>query len=323
MIDTTFPEIVGQDDAKAQMRFLLESHNSTGVIRPMVFIAPKGQGKTRIASAFASRIISKSTGKPKKFIKINCASISDASVSAFLDSVVDPHIGDGEVTLFFDEASEISRAITFMFLTILDPENFTKTDFPHKDRVVTFDLSKITWIFATSEPHKIFHALFDRFEHIDLKDYNTNELAQIMAKALDVYKITYDITALAAASSTCRGNGRSAVKMAEKINVRMKSLQTSHFTQDIWHDILTDLNIKPLGLTEREIVVLRHLAKQGQCSLTRLSALTGLTAQALRRFVETYLLQLSFIEIQIPNGRSITKAGRDYLALLDSPRVNT
>lgn len=323
MIDTTFSEIVGQESAKSQMRFLLESHNSTGIIRPMIFIAPKGQGKTRIASAFASRVVSKETGKPKRFIKINCASISDASVSAFIDSVVDPHIGDNEVTLFFDEASEISRAITFMFLTILDPENFTKTDYQHKDRVITFDLSKITWIFATSEPHKIFHALFDRFEHIDLKDYNTNELSQIMGKALDVYKITYENDALLAASSTCRGNGRSAVKMAEKINVRMKSLQSTHFTIDIWNKIVADLNIQPLGLAEREIIVLRHLAKHGECSLTRLSALTALTPQALRRFVEMYLLQLSFIEIQVPNGRSITKAGRDYLALLDSKGVKS
>lgn len=307
-----FPEIIGQESAKRKMGFLIESHKTNGFCRPVIFTGPKGQGKTKIAKSLASHLISKA-GTPKKFIHINCASLSTASVSSFIDNIYNIYVGDNEVTLFFDEASALSSQITFALLTILDPDK-VNVDFAHGGQIFNFDLKKISWIFATSEPHKIFHALMDRFQKIDLKDYSKNELALIIEMNLKKANMSFDSEATIEAASVCRGNGRSAVGISESIITRLKTINNPHFTLQIWRDLYTSLGLFPLGLTEREIIVLKVLEKNGEgCSLTKLSACTGMTPSALRTFVETYLLQMGFIKVVIPNGRLITPLGKKYL----------
>ena len=78
---TLFPDIVGQDKAKKKLAFFHRGYKASSIIPHLMFIAPKGCGKTTLAKAIGKQLTD-STGKPKRFLEINCSTIK--SVKQFL-----------------------------------------------------------------------------------------------------------------------------------------------------------------------------------------------------------------------------------------------
>ena len=105
-----FPEIIGQEKAKKKLAFYHEGFQATNIIPNLMYVAPKGCGKTFIATAMAKNLIMKGEEKPKPFLELNCSSIK--SVQAFFDGVVMPYVDGKDVTILFDEAAELPRDLT-------------------------------------------------------------------------------------------------------------------------------------------------------------------------------------------------------------------
>ena len=63
-----FPRIVGQKIAKRKLDFHLDNFEASSVIPHLMFIAPKGCGKTTLAKAAGQNLIDEATGKPKPFL---------------------------------------------------------------------------------------------------------------------------------------------------------------------------------------------------------------------------------------------------------------
>jgi Holliday junction resolvasome RuvABC ATP-dependent DNA helicase subunit len=80
----------------------------------------------------------------------------------------------------------------------------------------------------------------------------------------------------------------------------------------IWNRIKGLLGILPLGLENTELQILKVLKERNICSLTNISAVTGLSTQALRAEFELYPLKHNLMEIA-QGGRRLTKQGREYL----------
>ena len=167
MKDTNlWPDIVGQDKAKRKLTFFNRGYNATRIIPHLMFIAPKGCGKTTLAKAMG-RNLKSSEGKTKTFLELNCSTIKN--VKQFFNQVVIPHVAHKECTILFDEASELPKDVTMALLTILNPNPENRTEFAYDDYVVDFNFRQHSFMFATTEAHKIFHALMDRCERIDLE----------------------------------------------------------------------------------------------------------------------------------------------------------
>ena len=67
----TFSSIVGQETAKRRLNFYLDGYNATSIVPHLMFVAPKGCGKTTLAKAMARNLPSRENpGKPKKFLEI-------------------------------------------------------------------------------------------------------------------------------------------------------------------------------------------------------------------------------------------------------------
>ena len=286
--------------------------HQTGVIPPMLFVGPKGQGKTSVAKAVGSEL-KNLDGSNRKLITINCASIRRASFSTFAEEVIDTYVTDQEVTLFFDEASEISADIMMALLTILEPNQEDKTTFVKGHHSYSFDFSKTSFMFATTEPHKMFHALRDRLERIDLEEYSPMQLAQIMLLNTDI-QIEEEI--LVEVASVLRGNARKATQMAKHIKNYLSGNGGGLFGQNEWNGFKTAMGINPLGLSPMEIKVLKCLQSRYETTLTVLSALTGMTKNSLQQDGESYLQKLSLIEIH-PTGRRLSAKGKSYLINLE------
>ncbi|MAH44948.1 hypothetical protein CMI37_03915 [Candidatus Pacearchaeota archaeon] len=310
-----FPAIVGQEIAKRKLNFHLDNFEASNIIPHLLFIAPKGCGKTTLAKAAGQNLIDRESGKPKTFLEINCSTLK--SVPQFINQVVVPHISNREVTVLFDEASELPKPISMMLLTVLNPNPENRTTFSFEDYVMDFDYRRQSFMFATTEAHKLFHALIDRCDRIDLEEYTMDELAQIIRYNVKMIELDCDDDVLADIAPVLRGNARAAQKMANNMKNYLLRTKGKKFNSDDWKALKHALGILPLGLSRIELQILRALAEKKESSLTNLSAKTGLTVQCIRQDFELYIQKHNLMEITT-GGRSLTSTGHKYLEDLGS-----
>lgn len=304
-----FPEIVGQDAAKRKLSFYINGYKASQLIPHIMFVAPKGCGKTMLAKALGRNLTEKgSKTKHKRFLEINCSTIKN--VRQFFNQIIIPHVNQQECTILFDEASELPKDVSMALLTILNPNESNRTSFSFEDYVVDFDFSQQSFMFATTEAQQIFHALMDRCERVDLEEYKLSELAQIVGRTLKGASFEGDV--LDDVATVLRGNARQAQKMANNMRVYLKSVRRKRFTKKDWANLKHHLGILPLGLSPIELQILNVLQESKECSLTKISAKTGLTKACVQRDFEIYLQKNSLMEITTA-GRALTKKGLDYL----------
>lgn len=303
-----FPDIVGQSNAKRVLDFFCKGYEKTSIIPHLMFVAPKGCGKTTMAKATARRL--KSINKDKKYFEINCSTIRN--VKQFFNQLVIPYMQDRDATILFDECSEIPKDVSMALLTILNPNPDNQTTFSFEDYTVDFDFRRLSFMFATTETQSVFHALMDRLERVDLEEYSLEEMGKIVGMNLE---IDIEPKALEDISSVLRGNARAAQKMAQKIESYCEQNNVKRFNYSDWQKLGKILSIYPLGLNTTEILLLNILKDNKDCSLTNLAAKTGISKHAIQRDFEIYLQKHSLMEITTA-GRNITAKGLDYLKKL-------
>ena len=303
-----FPEVIGQPLAKRKLAFYLNGYKANGHLPNMLFIAPKGTGKTYLAKALGRQLTQKGSTKPKDFLEINCSSIKN--LKQFINQIVVPHIHHREVTVLMDEASELPKDVEMAMLTILNPNKENSTTFSYEDYTIDFNFYRQTFIFATTEADKIFHALRDRLDRVDLQDYSLKELGEIIKLSLDDIEI--DDSVLNEIASVLRGNARQAQKMANNITTYLAAKDSNTFTRMDWEQLKHNISIYPLGLSPKEIQILAFLSEVKSMSLTNLAAKTGLTRTCLQQDFEMYLQRHGLMSID-PHGRSLGMKGKDYL----------
>ena len=304
-----FDGIIGQPKAKRKLDFYIDSYEKAGLIPNMMFTASKGCGKTLMAKALAKELIKEDEEKPKKYLEVNCASIKNTK--AFFDELIIPSVNDRDVTILFDEASEIPQDVEMVMLSIMNPNPQNRNSFSWDEYTFDFDFRRQTFLFATSEPHKVFHALMDRLDRVDLEDYNHSELGEIVLLNLPDVEVEDGLPEEIA--TVLRGNPRAAQKMSIKIQMYLDAEnQQEEFSRKDWKALRQTLGIIPLGLRPKELMVLRVLRDSRDVSLTKLGTKAGLTVQALRQDYELFLQTHDLMEITTA-GRNITRKGRAFL----------
>lgn len=306
MNNFSFEKIIGQDKVKKRLGFFIDGQSKTLISPNILFVAPRGSGKTLIAQTYASQLVS-ADGKKRRLITINCSTLK--GLKQFINDLIVPHVVGKEITILFDEASEIPRDITMALLTILNPNPENRNTFAYGDHVIDFDFKQVSFLFATTEAHKIFHALMDRLERVDLEDYSAEQLSMIVNKNLEEPIQEEVMTKVA---SVLRGNARKATQMANHIKNYLKTKGKTDFSADDWATFQDQMGINPLGLSPLEIKVLQCLSEKAETTLTNLSAKTHLTRQTLQRDTELFLQKLNLIEVT-PTGRKLTVKGRQYV----------
>jgi len=315
MIDTYFPEIIGQNRVKRALEFYIDGFKKTSCIPHLMFTAPRGCGKTTMATAMAKNL--EVDGSIKPLITINCSTIK--SLKQFFNMIVIPHMVERDATVLFDECSELPKDVTMALLTITNPNVEHRNEFSYEDYNVVFDFRRLSFMFATTEGQNIFHALMDRMERIDLEEYQLDELGQIVMMGLKGYSVSPKV--LTDISSVLRGNARAGQKMAMKMKLYLNAKGKKHFDNKGWKELCDKLGILPLGISVQELNLMRYMARKKATRLTELSAITGLSKGAIQKDYELYLSKMGLMEIQ-PEGRSLTPKGLEYLNNLDGIKKN-
>ena len=303
MSQENYSEIVGQDKTKKKLNFILEGYSKSKIIPHLLFVAPRGCGKTLIAQKTANLM------KRDRTIIVNCSTIKN--VKSFFNQIMLPYVYDKDVTIIFDEASELPRDVTMALLTILNPNQNNRNEFTFDEGTYEFRFDINSFMFCTTEAQKIFHALLDRLYRIDLQDYSYIDLGKIINNNLKLKNQNVTDEILSEVASVCRGNARQAQSMANQISSYLASKNSKELDKNGWLEIKDSLSIYPLGLTEIELNVIKILKDHGEIRLTNLSAKTNLTKEMLQRNVELYLIRNNLIEIR-PTGRALTKKGHEY-----------
>ena len=119
MTDTYFPDIIGQSRVKKALGFYIDGHKETSVIPHLMFTAPRGCGKTTMATAMAKNLYADGSIKP--LITINCSTIK--SLKQFFNMIVIPHMVERDATVLFDECSELPKDVTCLLYTSPSPRD--------------------------------------------------------------------------------------------------------------------------------------------------------------------------------------------------------
>ena len=301
-----FSHLIGQDNVKKKLNFYLKAYEATSVCPFLNLVGAKGLGKTLFAKEFAKNLKNKD-GSKRPFLELNCSTIKNNE--QFFEQIFIPLIMNNEITILFDEAHALPKDLTMAFLTIFNTEKTNTKDFSFEDQTFTFDFSRQTFIFATTESDKLFPPLKDRLTTVDFEQYSKSNLGEILKLNCD--GIIFSDEALNALSSTVRGNARNAVMRSREVVMYCESENKSEFNLFDFKVLVDLLGILPEGITCTEKQILDILAERGSCKLQTLSAVTGLSPTSLRRDHEVYLLRKNFI--QIDGERKITNFGKNLL----------
>ena len=309
MNNTYFPDLIGQDAVKKKLSFYLDAFHKTSQAPFLLMAGAKGLGKTEFAKAFAKNLHNQD-GEKRAFLEINCSTIKNNE--QFFEQIFLPIIADNEVTILFDECHELPQDLTMAFLTIFNTEANNRKNFEWNGMNFEFNFKQQTFIFATTETDRIFPPLKDRLTIVDFESYNAEELSEIVKICSP--DIIFEDGCLEEIASTIRGNARSAVKRSKEIILYCGSKESNHFTKEDFESLSDTIGILPFGITNTEKQVLEVLNQCGSATLTGLSAKLGLSATAVRRDHELYLLNKNLIEID--GKRKITHHGRKLCSSL-------
>jgi Holliday junction resolvasome RuvABC ATP-dependent DNA helicase subunit len=304
-----FDEMIGQSKTKSVLGFYIDAFEKTEILPHMFIVGQRGQGKTMLATQVAKNLRSKSLGKVKPMLTINCSTLKN--VRQFIEDIVLQYVRDQHITLFFDEVHEMPVPIQTCLLTVLNPNKHNMNTLRFEDYHIEFDFTKVSFIFATTDPQRVITPLKDRCRMIHMEEYQYDELGEIVKNNSE--DLEFDDETLRDIASVCRGNARNATLMAkDNILQFARRHNVSYVDMNIWGRIKSVLGILPLGLENTELQILKVLKERNICSLTNISAVTGLSTQALRAEFELYPLKHNLMEIA-QGGRRLTKQGREYL----------
>jgi Holliday junction resolvasome RuvABC ATP-dependent DNA helicase subunit len=294
-MNKAFNEIVGQDHIKRQLSFYLDAYKTTGVLPFLMFNGQRGIGKTEFARAVGAAC-------KKTFYEINSSSIKNEK--QFFEQLM-PQIQDTECCLFFDEAHELPRKLVVAFLSVFNTEKKSVVYYTYQDVEYRFDFTKMSFIFATTEMDRLFAPFKDRLTVVDFVPYTNEEVKRIIQKRIPDVK--FESGVLNEIATTIRGNARSAVKRAKEIEMYCEAKNSPSFSLEDWKSLCHKANINTRGLSNTEIQILSALKERGPLTLTMLSAITGLSVQALRKDAELHLLKMNLLRID--GKREITSHG--------------
>ena len=310
-----FPNVVGQSKVKRKLAFYAKNYKANSRIPHLFFSAPKGAGKTHVATAMSRLLASRENeGKAKVLRTVNCSEFK--GLAKFVNEFLIPKVVDQEVTVFFDECHMMPKQIANALLTILNPNKDRRTQYSYEDFDMDFDFTRQSFMMATTEYDKVFEPLKSRFTEITLQEYSLEELGKIVSYNLDGYD--FEDGVLEDIASVTRGNARTATTLADDIKDNLDMLGTTKLTNDIWDYFKYAHNLNPLGLFEREIGVLNVLNENhpSPVSVSFVCANVGDTLGTVQNY-ERMLMKNGLMERENNCQRLITAKGRDYLTNLE------
>jgi len=191
-----FRNLVAQDAAKRTLSLYIDAYNNLKLIPPDCLLSgPSGVGKSTIARQYAKEMgmyysihdrRNDVHNKRLAFFEINSQvtkNITDLYTHLTEDYELQADLRDNVYTLppciiFIDEAHKMHNVLRIQLLSALDEER--RIDFKVGYLTCSLDFKNVTVVLATTDIQDLERALINRFETIELKPYDIEDIAQMV-----------------------------------------------------------------------------------------------------------------------------------------------
>jgi len=302
-----FSKIIGQELVKEKLKFYLHSHCQASPLPTLLFSGSHGLGKT-----YTAKILAENMGR--RFVEVNCEMIQ--TTKDFVESVLFERVlGDSPVTILLDEAHRLSKEVSTALLSMLAPSKNSINLFHYKNVPISYDMSKINVIMATTDAFRIFKPLLNRCEKIYFDHYPPNELFRI----LEFYLTDTDIRGCSVEelSWACRGRARDAFFLADKIKRMCQINGTRILTPDGWNNLKKIFDIFHMGLNRQEVELMMIIRDNEPISCHNIAMLMMLNEENVEGEIEVRPRELGLIT-NITQGRILSEDGKKYCESIES-----
>ena len=296
-----FENVIGQNEARSTLDFFLKSHKSDTPFPTLMLTGGHGLGKTYFASKVAFAL-------GRRLYVYNCVSLKDSD--DFITRVLrDVFQAQKPATILLDETQAINNDVATILLTLLNPVDSHINTTMINGIKVTWDMTLINVIFATTDAYKIDKPLRNRCEEVYFYPYTDDDLFNILKGYLPYISFECSKRDLAL---TCRGRARDAYKLSINIRRYMDMSGGDVFNQNDLNKLKGMLSVQPMGLTRAEVEVLKAISEHQPISVSNLAIKLMTTTNVVEEDLEIRLRELGFIESS-SRGRNITRMGQKYL----------
>lgn len=264
--DSVFEGFVGNNNSVSVVRNLLAAHQISKEKLPnLAIFGRRSTGKTelvrRISRAFRGPTIhlDKTTLVPKLFFEI------------VKERAAEPCI------MFIDEVHAVSRKIQDALLTALESNDGTLTMFGE-----TIDVSKITFIVATTDPGKLSDAFLSRFIVVRLSEYSEEEVFQMLKhKSADLPES--DLRKIVKLSKEVPRVAISGLEYIQKVG-RFSELSTEKLVMQFFQ-------CNKDGYTKQDLKYKEVIMEHGPIGLSAISSVMGVDKDTIKNVIEPPLVR--------------------------------
>lgn len=311
LLDT---QIVGQEEAKRQIRRLLEEAKGLSPVRlseSIIFTGPASTGKTLF-----SKTIAESLKLP--YIETTGTSLRTAEqlfnqIDSALDLEGSSYKENGHsgglplreyppLVIFIDECHQLRRPVQDALLTMTEPsdrrailQNFVA------------DMSNATFLFATTDIGSIVKPLWTRAREINLRPYEIEEIAEIICRIYRGWSL--EVRKLIAMA------GRLTPRIAKvKANDLDRILRQDYNGQKPSENVVVEIMEKEwgqdrLGMTNRDkryLTIVKNA--QGPVGVDNIAQQLDVEVSEVENVIEPYMIRLGLIR-KTQTGRELTEEG--------------
>ena len=288
---------IGQESVTKKISFFVKSSSCKNPFPTILLTGSHGLGKTYLAEK-----VSKSLGR--KFISVNSGMIK--TKEEFIFDVFSKI--NGPTTIFLDESHALSKDVTTLLLTLLNPTASHQNSFEYLGNTFIYDMQYINVIFATTDAHMMFKPLNNRCHHIYFSSYSNGDLISILKYYLEDVQFLCDMNEIADA---CRSRARDAFLLSQNIKRFLSFSSTNVVSSEVWEEIKVIFDIFPKGLKKEELTLLEAIRDYGPISSANLARRLMVNEKNIKLEMEIRLSELGLIR-NTTKGREVTSAGSQY-----------
>lgn len=276
--------IVGQHEVKERLTILIESSRN-GTLPHILLTGAPGLGKSSIA-----RSISNEMGY--KFTEVNSAYTGGGSEAKIKMMIALEDLKENDI-IFIDEIHNLSKNMQEMLYTAVEDSYINYGDLFGSKKL----LPPFTLIGATTDLAGLTPAMQSRFKHvIYLREYNTNEIEQIIAAESAKQKEVVNKSL----AKYCRGNPRQTKNHLDWV-IRYCKVKKILADENGVKQAMEAKNIYKYGMTQNDLNYISLLKKKKIMGVRNISHTLNIEEKTVKNTIEPYLMKLGLIAI-LSNG---------------------